>query len=331
LEKIPKDPSNPYIRRKEYKAKQKIFTFLFFLVLATIFWLLNALDHNYSTNTVYPLRYIHQLPDKEMVGEIPSEITLNIGGRGYSLLWNKLTVAQHPLTLRVMSLSFYDIPSDSNHYFILTKNLKETLQRQLGSELVLNYISPDTIFYNFSTIIRKKVPVEPNVDIEFEKQFMLGSSIISQPDSIIISGPHSLIDTINKVQTLYKKFEKVDKSFSIELKLKPIDGAYFVRKKVTLTFPVDKFTESSVFVPIKVINQPDSMRMKTFPSGVRVSFIVSLENFNKATTQQFRVIVDYNGIYSSINNKLKVILERQPAYIRSVSYRPRYVDYIIEK
>ena len=209
--------------------------------------------------------------------------------------------------------------------------MKDIIQRQLGTEITLNYITPDTIFYEFSSVERKKVPVEPNIDIDYASQYMLGSGLTSQPDSIIISGPHSLTDTIKKVQTIYKKFSKVDKSFTVDLKLIPITGVYFVKKQVTLFIPVEKFTESFVMVPVIVINLPDSMEMKTFPASVKINYIVALRNYNKVRPRQFRAIVDYRNIYSSINNKLKVTLERQPAIVKSVSFRPKNVDYIIEK
>jgi hypothetical protein len=230
-----------------------------------------------------------------------------------------------------MALNYISYSSDSNRYYVLTRTLKDIIQRQIGSEIVLNYITPDTMFYEFSLVERKKVPIEPNIDIEYASQFMLGSGVISKPDSIIISGPHSLTDTIKKVQTFYRKFTKVDKSFSVDLKLIPITNVYFVRKQVTLIIPVEKYTESFVMVPIQVINLPDSMEMKTFPASVKINYIVALRSYNKVRPRQFRAVVDYRTTNSSINNKLKVTLERQPAFVKSVTYRPRNVDYIIEK
>ncbi len=320
-----------YSTRKEYKFNQKFLIFLFFLVLSFIFWLLNALDHNYSTNISFPIKYIHQIPDKEMVSDVPLELTLNVSGQGYTLLRNIITVSHHPILLSVSSLYLNEIPKDTNRFFVITRGLKEFVQRQFGTELLINYIIPDTIFYTFSAIERKKVPVEPNINIEFANQYMYGRSIISQPDSIIISGPKILVDTIMKVQTEFKKFTKIDKSFTVELKLNHVEGVYFVREKVKLTVPVDKYTETSVVVPIKVINLPDSMEMKTFPASIKINYIVSLQNYNKVRPGQFKAIVDYKSIYSSINSKLKVTLERQPAFIKLISFRPKNVDYIIEK
>lgn len=332
MDKPYKDKVRSRYTGKEFKFKQKLLTFLFFLALSSIFWLLNKLENNYSANITYPIKYIYHKPDKELVGDVPSELNLNLSAQGYALLRSMITARQHPIVFRLISLNFNEITGDTNRYFVLTRNLKEVIQRQIGSEITLNYISPDTLFYNFSTIVRKKVVIVPNIDLEFEKQYMPGAGgTISQPDSIVISGPRSLIDTINKVYTVYKKFTKVDKSISEEFKLQPIEGVYFVKNKAILSIPVDKYTETFLMVPVKINNLPDSMQMKTFPSAIRVSFIVALRNYNKVTPYQFKAVVDYKNVYTSINNRLKVNLERQPAYVKFVSYRPMNVDFIIEK
>lgn len=266
-----------------------------------------------------------------MVDNIPDEISLNVSGHGYALLREIITNRQHPVIFRIITLSFNSVPGDTVHVYLLTKNLKENIQRQLGSDLALNYISPDTLFYTFSQIVRKKVWVEPNLEIEFEKQFMLGGNIFSMPDSIYITGPRSAVDTVNKVKTVQKKYYLIDKSFSEELKLLPIEGISLSKKSVTVSVPVEKYTEAYMNVPIKIINIPDSLEMKLFPTFIKVNYIVALRNYNKVTPWHFRATVDYKQAHTSINNKLRVVLERQPAIVRSVNFRPKNVDFIIVK
>lgn len=331
MEKEQKKNDVTSIKRKEYKLNQKVLIFLFFLALSTIFWLLNALDHNFSTNITYPIKYIHLRPDMEMVDDIPENISLNVSGHGYVLLRSIITSSRHPVIFRIITLNFNNIPKDTNHYYLLTRNLKENIQRQLGSELVLNYLSPDTLYYTFSPIVRKKVHVVPDIDIEFEKQYMQGGSIVSIPDSIIITGPKSIVDTIEKIKTVYKNFDHTDKTFSEELKLEPVEGVSLIKKSVIISVPVEKFTESSINIPIKVLNIPDSLEMKLFPTFIKINYIVALRNYNKVSSWNFRATVDYKMVHASINNKLKVTLERQPAIVHSVSFRPKYVDYIIVK
>lgn len=330
MEKNKQNRSINFIGNKETRLNVKIISFLFFLLLAFILWLLNALDNNYSANITFPIKYINHQPNKEMVGNIPAELNLNVNGHGYAILKNMLTAKSQPIIIRLMSLNFIET-ADSSKTYVLTRNLKELVQRQLGTEMTLNYIQPDTFFYNFSPIINKKVPVTVVAKIEFEQQYMRGGDFIIQPESVFISGPKAIIDTTFDAKTTYKTFSNVNKSFTAELALEPVDKLHINRNSINVTIPVDKFTESSITVPVKCINLPDSIELKVFPSSINVKFIVSLRNYSMVNPRLFRAVVDYKTIGAVMSNKLKIVLEKQPSFVHAVQYYPKSVDYIIEK
>jgi len=317
--------------RKRYKLRHKVVVYIFFLALSTVFWLLNALDNDYSTNIAFPIKYIHYRPDKEMVGEIPQSLSLNVSGHGYALLRNILTTKSHPIIFRVVALKFTEAPNDSGKFYLITRILKENIQRQIGTELVLNYITPDSLLYSFSPVVTKKVPVRANMEIEFSRQYMQEGKIIYQPDSIVITGPQSVLDTIKQIVSKKERVNEVDKSFSRILKFEKIENVDYQIDKVTATVPVEKFTESTIKIPIKSVNVPDSFSLKTFPTHISVLYLVSLRNYNKVTAGQFSAMVDYNSAKNSINNKLKVRIDRYPAMIKLVNFNPKNVEYLIEK
>lgn len=317
--------------REGKRLRQKFVTFFFFLLLSILFWLLSALDHSYSTNITFPIKYVQHLPNKEMVGDIPTEIKINITAQGYSLLGHIFTSKKKPIQLQVINLPFINLTEDSSRCIVLVHTFKESVQRQLGNEVQVNYILPDTLYYSFSPIVRKKVPIKPNLDLEFSKQFMQGGNVIIQPDSIIIAGPSSILDTINKVLTVHYRARDVNKSFSVDLKLKNILNVYFVKNSITITVPVEKYTESSLIVPIRVINVPDSLDLKVFPTHVKVNVIIALQNYNRLSPQNFVMVVDFRTINYGINNKLRVNMLRCPGYVKVIGFSPRNVEYLIEK
>jgi YbbR domain-containing protein len=317
--------------RKKYKLRQKVVVYIFFLALSTVFWLLNALDNDYSTNISFPIKYIHYRPDKEMVGDIPQSLSLNVSGHGYALLRNILTANSHPIIFRVVALKFTEAPNDSGKFYLITRILKENIQRQIGSELIVNYITPDSLQYSFSPVVSKKVPVQADMDIEFTKQYMQEGNIIYQPDSILLTGPQSVLDTIKKIISKKEKVSEVNKSFSRNLRFEKFENVDYKTDKVIATVPVEKFTESTIRIPIRAINVPDSFILKTFPSHISVIYLVSLRNYNKVSSGQFTAIVDYNSAKTSINNKLKIKIDRYPAMIKLVSFNPKNVEYLIEK
>jgi hypothetical protein len=331
VDKIGLSKVKKYFGRKELKLNQKIVTFIFFLALSFIFWLLTALNQSFSTNINYPIKYIHHFPEKAMVTTEPSDVTLNVTGHGYTLIKSMLTVRKHPIILGVVTINITKLPSKPDKWYTLTKPLKDRIQRQIGNEITINDIVPDTLYYTFSDIVRKKVPILPIANIEYKKQFMLGKEIIAIPDCVLISGPQSVLDTIWFLQTYDVNITNLDKHITVEAKLKPIDNVIFILKKVNLFIPVEKFTEATIEVPIRPINLPDSLSLKTFPSVVKVSCIVPLKNYSKLKPQQFKAVVDYSLTKTSINNKIKVLLTVQPDFVSQVNYTPKSVDFIIEK
>jgi YbbR domain-containing protein len=317
--------------KKGFKTRQKVFTFLFFFLLASLFWLLNKLNNTYSADITYPIKYVQYNPDKEMVKPIPSEITLNVTGQGYALLRNMLLAKYYPVTFRVVSLNLLEIPSKDGRFLLFTKTLKENIQRQLGSDLQLNYISPDTLLYIFSPLIHKKVKVIPDVEVKTATQYMQEGRFIVIPDSVVISGPQSTIDTINSIKSKPSKILNVKKSTSLEVELITPEKTSLSSKVVQVTIPIDKYTEINLNVPVKAVNVPENKRLITFPPSVSVICRVSLSNYKKVSASLVTANVDFNETNIKNISRLKVNLANYPSFIKVVSYTPKNVEYLIEK
>ncbi len=318
--------------RKKLKLNKKLLTFLFFLMLSIIFWLLSALNQSYTTTITYPVHYVNFPKNKVLVGKVPSKLNLNVNAHGYTLLKYKLNVRKIPIIFNVNSFSLYKAPgNESGKFYILTRFAKEKITNQLSSDIQLLDIMPDTLFFQFSTIIGKKVPVVPNVQVNFARQYMVKGEISSDPDSITVSGPHLILDTLSRVYTRFQQLDQVNATTQRNLPLEPVDNVTYSQKRVLVTIPVEKYTEASVNVSIVPVNMPDSLVIKLFPPTVSVTYLVGLSDYDKVQSSSFKATVDYNSIATSLNNKLRVSVEVIPPFIRSVKYQPRNVDFVIEK
>ena len=68
------------------RLDRRVVVFLFFLVVSSIFWLLSALDKEYTVDLRYPVRYTN-FPDKQvLVGELPSDLELTVSTYGFTLV-----------------------------------------------------------------------------------------------------------------------------------------------------------------------------------------------------------------------------------------------------
>lgn len=305
---------------------------MFFLLISSILWLLNELSKNSNTTITCPVKYINLPKDKVLVRELPSRFELTIEAPGYTLLKYKLSNRLLPLIFDLNQYGFTIMGnSDNQKFFILTSRVRSGIARQLKSDVQILTIAPDSIIFEFGEIVRKRVPVVPDLRIEYAKQFMLTGEITIDPDTILVSGPDLIIDTIDRVYTRKESISGVNQSTTYSINLEEVKNVTFSAKKVSITIPVEQFTEAILDIPIERIHVPDSLVLKTFPGSVTLTCNVSLSNYEKLTPHQFRAVVDYEAIEKKLGNKLKVTIVKAPEYVRSIRFHPVNVEFIIEK
>jgi hypothetical protein len=151
------------------------------------------------------------------------------------------------------------------------------------------------------------------------------------PDSVIVSGPKSIIDTLTSIKTIPEKLTGLRKSITLELDLESIDKLAYSLKEVVINIPVEKFTEESIEIPIEVINMPDSLFLRTFPANIEITYRVGLSDYKKVNEHMFVAVLDYSAKESSIGNKLAIELVKVPEYVQVTNFSPKSVEYIIEK
>lgn len=312
------------------KFNQRLVIFIFFLIVSTVIWYLSKLSHEYSTTLAYPIRYESLPRGKVLVGDPPRKIQLKVKAFGYTLLKCKISAALSPIELDLNKHLSHSFEGSKSRDFILTYRLRNGVAKQLGNEIMLEGIEPDTLNIELADMVDKKVQVQPMIETDFEQQYMLSGDLTIDPQEVIISGPKSVIDTIKIVKTKGLKFKKLNQKVSKKLSLIPINQVSYSSRSVMLTIPVEKYTEITVKVPVDVENQPDSVRMIFIPKTTDVKCNVVLSKYFTLKPNMFKVVVDYSLISNSLNKKLKVKLVTVPEFVSLVDFSPKYVEYIIE-
>ncbi|MGM0497624.1 MAG: hypothetical protein ACQESJ_06875 [Bacteroidota bacterium] len=319
-----------YIRNNIYSRNVGIF--LIFLFLSAVFWLLTQLEENYVTTVSYPVKYTNPPPNKVFVGDLPSRLELEIEGNGFKLMEYKIGKEIMPIELNISSsiLSPGD-EEDKLKYYIPTNSVRSKVTQQLGSSVDILDISPDSLFFEFAEQGEKKVPLKPDLSYELGAQLMLNDRVELTPDSITISGPDKIIDTITSVNTQHENVGVINKDFSFITGLEKVHSRVdYSTEQVRVFIPVERFTEGKLEKEINVKNEPDSVLVRTFPKNVNITYLVGLSNYDKIMPELFKVSVNYSQVKEG-KNRLDVSVEKAPEYLKSYSFSPESVDYIIEK
>lgn len=308
-----------------------LLVFLLFVVLATALWFLNALRKEYTTTVSYPIRYSQFPDDFILLGKPMNSLELKIKSHGYTVLPYHMGKILDPEELNVSS--FKRIKSgDTYGAFLSTRDLLKSFSDKLINGVELLQIYPDTLFVYFEKKERKKVPVRFNSKLSFEPQFYQFGEISIQPDSIEVSGPESVIDSLDFVYTELKTFEGLNDSLVRNVSVEGLENVEMKPSRVVVSIPVEPFTQKNITISINDMNVPDSLKLKTFPSEVSVSFTVAVSQFNKISSDDFATIVDYDTkSTSSLPDRLKVKLLNVPDGIKDVNYTPLFVECLFEK
>jgi len=320
-------------KKRDLSDNKKVISYLIFVFIATIFWFLNALSKDYTTTVSYPVNYINLPKDKILIKELPDKLFLEVKGGGFALLRYKISTAFQPININVShQINNKKATNNRLHYIMYTNNNKTSsnISRQLNKDIKLQKIIPDTIGLHFANIIQKKVPVIPSLDITYANQFSLNGKITTIPDSIIASGPSTIIDTLKEVYTSLIKFRDLDRSTKRNTSLKKINNTSFSNKRVVIKIPIDRYTEATQYIDITPINIPDSLNLRLFPDKIKVNYRVGLNNFNKINEKDFKATVNFKNLTTK-SNFLKTKLERFPENIKDIKISPSQVEFIIEK
>lgn len=313
------------------KNNRKLIIYLVCVCISTIFWFLNALNKQYSVELTFPVKYINWPANKILINKPSDHFVLKVNSFGFTILRYKLSLAFSPLVFNVNEFTEGKLAlTERSEYAIPTRPLIHRLSEQVSNELNITDIHPDTLIFLFDKVTSRKVKVKPNVSFELKQQHFLNDAITTIPDSVLVSGPESILDTLSFVSTTDQHYKDVHQTIRQNIPLKASKNLILGTSRVLLEIPVEEFTEKQITVPVTVRDLPQGMRVNLFPDKVNVSFMIALSRFKEVKPGDFKVSVSSQDI---LNNKdlLRLSIDSQPPFAHSVVLVPEQIEYLIEK
>ena len=296
-------------------------------MISTFFWLLIKFSKEYTTLVNFPVNYI-SVPTDMVWGEIPKN-TLHISTTASGFQHLGYVLGSKKINIDMSKIR----NSGSDQYFLLPEEQISSIIRQLPSNLELIYRSPDSIFFDLSKKISKKIPVILKDSLILESSYQFIEKTTISPDSITISGPASLVSQIEEVETELFFKENIRKNNSESVRLKPlnIDKVEVSESSVNVSLSVEQFTQNTIEVQIIIRNVPEGYLLKIFPDNIAVTFNTSLSNFELINKSSFHVIADYNKIDEDNSQFIPLDLKLLNDKAELVKFEPSEVEFLLRK
>ncbi|WP_034256649.1 hypothetical protein [Adhaeribacter aquaticus] len=289
-------------------------------IAAATFWLLNALNKNYSNiRTSYPLRFVYDQEKFIPLKPLPEEIEINVSGKGWKLLRKYLMI-----DLRPAEIVFYSIPP----YKYLTSN---ALRRNVSSVLdglQLNFISTDTVRFSFDRRIRRKIPLAvDSANIQLDADRIIASPIVITPDSVIFDGPASMVNKLPSPYKIKLPVNTIDRSIKRIVPLEFPTNNELVKANITeaeVSFAVSPLTWQQLLIPPLIKNLPEGKAVRIVPELITIRYGFEQTNAAPITPDQFEVAIDYTT-YNPADSTAGVLVTRRPVQVKRISIGPTRV------
>jgi hypothetical protein len=94
---------------------------------------------------------------------------------------------------------------------------------------------------------------------------------------------------------------------------------------------VEEFTEVRYEIPVMGLDFPENLFLRSFPSKVTVSFLVSRSNYQSVKAEDFHLGIYYRDLIESNEDLQSIKLVKTPDYVQRLSLHPDKVECLIEK
>lgn len=313
---------------RDERSKNRIYAFLICLGLSLSIWFIIKMSKEYYSDIQYPIQYTSFPQDQTITNVQDSTIYLKIQSKGFNLFNSIYFKKKKAFKLNLRNIEIHANRYTTGHYLLADEIIIQIRNQFKNPENIVS-ISPDTIFFQLEQIASKEMPIQVNLSINTKKQFEIYSEIKYVNDTIIITGPPSVIDTIQRLQTEVINLQDIAQNTTLKIAiLKPKKGLIHLSvDSVSVTIPVEEFTESVLTIPISLINQKQ-LQLRLFPNEVKVTYLVALKDFQTVNTEMFVAQINFNP------NRLrtqKVDLKKFPSFVRISRIEPEIVEYLIFK
>ena len=300
--------------------------FLMFLVCSALIWFIDNLSESYISNATFNLEYINVPDSLLLTNASKNKVDVKIQASGFQFLSFNIKNKNVKIDLSTTN-------KVGNKYFIAQNVYRKQIDKQLRSMTLLE-IDQDTLFFKFTEIASKMVPVNSRININLSQNFILDGELKIEPDTIIVKGPKSSIDSINSVNTLKLDFPEVTSNFThkVELYKSPeLENTTFSTNSVFIYGKVARFSEKIIDVTIQVINLPEGFQIRTFPDKVSVLCRAKIDDLKNLGSSGFQVVADYDAIKDDSSNIIPLELVKKPENLQSAVLNENQVEYILKR
>lgn len=304
--------------------RRRISLFFVCLAFAVGAWMFFALSNSYVYQVQTLVRFVN-IPENKAFTSLQSDtVNLQVEGTGWQLLFSKLRIKPQSVDVNLGILK--------KQSFIDLSDQLSGINRKFQSNQKVIGIYPDTLYFDFSSRVFKKIPIRVNTDIRFQSHYGISDKIKVSPAFVTVSGPQNELDKLEYWSTDTLELKNINSNINTKILLQnPLKANISIYPRVVdIEILVDEFTEKLVEVPVKLINNNEFRNVKLLPDKVKITVLTALGNYKEVERGSFEVTTDLDKWKLKGYKQLPVLISKFPEYCELVKIEPQNLDFIIQ-
>ncbi len=276
------------VNRRNWKAVALCF------LTATIFWVFNALNKDYSTSINFPLQLDYDQEKFIAVKPLPSQVRINVTGIGWDLFRRSVGLKVPPLVIPLEN------PAEVKKIVAAPALFAQQLER-----FEVNFVLTDTLRIAIESIEKRWITLRLDANaLDMREDHIRTSEPRLTPDSILVTGPASVVRGF--IEPVYLKLSEtgIDEDYREDVEVQLINNDLVTRNPPTVqvSFDVDRLVEIRDSIPLRVVNYPKGanpyLGIKALPTRFSIPekmmndyhpdsvvAVIDLKNFQGGTRQ----------------------------------------------
>lgn len=293
------------------KGIRKYIPFIFCFIIASVLWFTREMGKTYEEQIEISVFYENVPKALVIVSEVPKTLTFSVEGTGWGILYHYIFGKEE------IKVDVSDIVA-SNYLKLNTKDPR--ILSSISDLLKVIDVYPKEISFGFETINSKKVPVKTDVTLEFVQQYEKEGDLQIIPDSVYVYGSKKVLSGITEVVAQPFTKKKIRESFEGKIALEPIPNVIFSDDSVTIQAVVEKFTEQTVSIPVKLLNVPEGIVVDLMDDKVSLTFLIGMSKVQSYYSSDFEAVADFEK--RSVNGTIPIEIVRAPQFVRIINQNP---------
>ena len=180
---------------KKLPSQGRFRFFLLFVFVSFTFWLSTKLSNIYTLEQSFTF-LLTDVPEGIIPSDTSRKMKASVTASGFEILLYRLFD-------KSVTISLQEADFSSTLGRVSLRNQQFSIEQQLFDNTRLNQIYPENLNIVYSRLDEKRVAVVPQTQIQLRAGYLSDIAIQSKPDSILVRGPKSILDTLKGVSTMF--------------------------------------------------------------------------------------------------------------------------------